>query len=87
MNISPSLALRLAPVDKTALVELAAHLQRSQTDTVRVLVREALAIIHEQDAAKTTGHDVQPAKKTMKPVNTPRARQRLENRKQDKGGG
>jgi len=54
MNLAPSLALRLAPVDKAALVELAARLQRSQTDTVRVLVRETLAILKEQDAAQ--GH-------------------------------
>ena len=65
MTTAISLAMRLDPVDKAALVELSARLQRSQTDTVRVLVRETLAIIKEQDAAQ--GHaDAAAAKSTRK---------------------
>ena len=36
----PTLAMRLNDVDKTALRDLASSQNRSQTDTIRVLVRE-----------------------------------------------
>ena len=47
MAINPTLGLRLNPVEKAMLKELARRLQRSQTDTVRDLVRETLAILKE----------------------------------------
>lgn len=50
MSPTPSLAVRLDPAEKAMLKELAARLRRSQTETIRVLVREALAILKEQDA-------------------------------------
>lgn len=40
---SPSLAMRLNDADKKALRDLSARLGKSQTETVRVLVRERLA--------------------------------------------
>lgn len=43
-------AFRLSPSDKAAFRELAQRLQRNQSDTLRVLVRETLAILKEQDA-------------------------------------
>jgi len=39
----PTVAMRLNDADKTALRELSARLGKSQTETVRVLVRERLA--------------------------------------------
>ena len=50
MTPTTAIAMRLDPVDKAMLKELAARLKRSQTETVRVLVRETLAILKEQDA-------------------------------------
>lgn len=41
----------LNDMDKTILRELSARLQRNQSDTVRVLIRGALDILKEQDAA------------------------------------
>jgi len=49
MAITPSVAIRLNDPDKAALRELAKRLQRNQSETVRVLVRETLAILREQD--------------------------------------
>jgi hypothetical protein len=40
---SPSLAMRFNDADKNALRQLSARLGKSQTETVRVLVRERLA--------------------------------------------
>lgn len=40
---SPTLAMRLNDADKAALRQLSARLGKSQTETVRVLVRERLA--------------------------------------------
>jgi len=39
----PTIAMRLNDADKSALRELSARLGKSQTETVRVLVRERLA--------------------------------------------
>jgi len=39
----PTVAMRLNDADKSALRELSARLGKSQTETVRVLVRERLA--------------------------------------------
>ncbi len=39
-------------IDRAALRELAARLQRNQNETIRVLVRETLAILKEQDLQK-----------------------------------
>lgn len=39
----PTLAMRLNDADKAALRQLSARLGKSQTETVRVLVRERLA--------------------------------------------
>jgi len=47
---SPNLALRFSKLDKDALVELASRLQMNQTQTVRVLVRETLAILKERES-------------------------------------
>ncbi|MBI3175849.1 MAG: hypothetical protein HYZ25_19175 [Chloroflexi bacterium] len=41
----PTLAMRFSDDDKRALLDLAACLDRSQTDTVRVLVRVAPQIL------------------------------------------
>jgi len=43
-------ALRCSELDKAALRELAARLQRNPSDTVRVLVRTTLEVLKEQDA-------------------------------------
>jgi hypothetical protein len=40
---SPTIAMRLNDADKSALRELSSRLGKSQTETVRVLVRERLA--------------------------------------------
>lgn len=45
MTSSPSVTLRFNKADKAALVELAKCLQKNQTETLRVLVREKLAAI------------------------------------------
>lgn len=52
---SPNVALRFNQLDKAALVELARRLQMNQTQTVRVLVREALAVLKEQDTQNPKG--------------------------------
>jgi hypothetical protein len=39
----PTIAMRLNDADKSALRELSSRLGKSQTETVRVLVRERLA--------------------------------------------
>lgn len=44
--------VRLSLSEKAALRELATRLQRNQNETVRVLIRETLAILKEQDLQK-----------------------------------
>ncbi len=58
-NNSPNLALRFSELDKAALVELASRLQMNQTQTLRSLVRETLAVLKEREAQQTKGafHD------------------------------
>lgn len=47
-----SILVRLSLPEKAALRELATRLQRNQNETVRVLIRETLAILKEQDLQK-----------------------------------
>ena len=54
MAISPTVAVRFGELDKAALKELAKRLQRNQSDTLRLLVRETLAVLKENDG-KTVG--------------------------------
>ena len=49
----PTLAMRLNDTDKRALRELSSRLGKSQTETVRVLVRERLASYSLSERAKT----------------------------------
>ena len=49
MSLGPNVSMRFDELDKAALVELAARLRRSQTEVLRGLVRESLAILKEQD--------------------------------------
>ena len=44
-----SLLIKFNHIDRAALRELAARLERSQSATVRILVRETLAVLREQD--------------------------------------
>lgn len=57
----PSVAMRFDKLDKAALVELASRLQMSQTQTVRVLVRETLAILKEREDAHNADHQTRMA--------------------------
>lgn len=50
MADSPNVALRFSDEEKAALLELAARFHRSQSSILRVLVCEAVAVLHEQDA-------------------------------------
>jgi predicted DNA-binding protein len=43
IQLSPTIAMRLNDEDKARLRELSSRLGKSQTETVRVLVRERLA--------------------------------------------
>ena len=52
MAVTPTVVIRMNDPDKAALLELATRLQRNQSETVRVLVRETLAVLKEQDAKK-----------------------------------
>ena len=45
-----ALPIRFKPEERVMLKELAARLQRSQSDTIRVLVRGALQVLKEQEA-------------------------------------
>ena len=49
IRTSANLALRFSPLDKSALVELSQRLEMSQTETLRLLVRETLALLKERD--------------------------------------
>ncbi len=44
-------AMRLDPTDKAALVTLAAQVGRSQTDTIRLLIRESGRVLSALQAA------------------------------------
>ena len=50
MADSPNVSLRFSDEEKAALLELAARFHRSQTSILKVLVSEAVAVLHEQDA-------------------------------------
>lgn len=50
----PTLAMRLNDADKKALRLVAAHMGKSQTETVRVLVRERLASYSLTEKSKKT---------------------------------
>ena len=54
MANSPTVAVRFGKLDKAALMELAQRLQRNQSDTLRILVRETLAVLKERDAQDQT---------------------------------
>ncbi len=51
-NETTGVLVRMNLIDRAALRELAARLQRNQNETIRVLVRETLAILKEQDLQK-----------------------------------
>jgi hypothetical protein len=61
MQNSPNVAFRFSESDKAALKELAARLQMNQTNTVRALVRETLAILKEREGS--AGSDIEPSEK------------------------
>ncbi len=50
----PTVAMRLNDADKSALRELSSRLGKSQTETVRVLVRERLASYSLTEKSKKT---------------------------------
>lgn len=50
---SPTIAMRFNDADKSALRQLSARLGKSQTETVRVLVRERLASYSLAEKSKT----------------------------------
>ncbi len=52
MTNETSVLVRMSLPDRAALRELATRLQRNQNETIRVLVRETLAILKEQDLQK-----------------------------------
>lgn len=54
MSANPSVGIRFSKLDKAALVELASRLEMNQTQTVRTLVRETLAVLKEREAALIT---------------------------------
>lgn len=47
-----NVAMRLSDEEKAALLELATRFHRSQTDIIRVLVTESLAVLKRQDAVQ-----------------------------------
>ena len=49
MSYNPQ-PIRFTPEERLMLQELARRLERNQTETVRILIREALAIIKEKDS-------------------------------------
>jgi hypothetical protein len=53
MPTNPNTAFRFNELDKAALVELSTRLQMNRTETIRVLVRETLAVLKEKDQAAT----------------------------------
>jgi hypothetical protein len=50
MATGANVAIRFGELDKAALRELAQRLQRNQSDTLRILVRETLAVLKEREA-------------------------------------
>ncbi len=62
---SPTLAMRLNEDDKNALRDLATRLNRSQTDTVRVLVREARCILPELKTRAVEYPKPRPGRQTL----------------------
>ena len=50
MRTNPNIALRFNELDKAALIELSQRLQMNRTQTIRVLVRETLAVLKEREA-------------------------------------
>ena len=54
----PTVAMRLNDADKSALRELSARLGKSQTETVRVLVRERLAAYSLAEKSKRPALDM-----------------------------
>jgi hypothetical protein len=50
MANGPNLAIRFNESDQQALAEVSQRLQRSKSDTLRVLVRTALVVLREQAA-------------------------------------
>lgn len=56
MTVSANVAIRFNAPDRQALKELARRLQRNQSDTVRLLVRETLAVLKEQDKAEKSNN-------------------------------
>ena len=50
MPANPSVGIRFSELDKSMLQELAARLNMSQSSTLRVLVRETLAILKEHES-------------------------------------
>lgn len=54
MTVGPSIAFRFNELDKEALLELSKRLDMNKTQTVRVLVRETLAILKEREQQKQT---------------------------------
>ena len=61
MPVAPITPIRLNPLDKAALMELAQRLQRNQSETVRTLIRTTLEVIKEQDQAAARGNAAIPA--------------------------
>ena len=49
MANGPNVGARFSEVDKTALIEVAKRLERSRSDTLRMLVREMWAVMQESD--------------------------------------
>jgi hypothetical protein len=45
MLATKNFKMRVSPEDKTMLVSVAKHLQRSQSDAVKTIVREVYAVI------------------------------------------
>ncbi|MFT3892990.1 MAG: hypothetical protein QM730_15270 [Anaerolineales bacterium] len=82
-QIHPNLVLRFSPTDKAALVELSQRLDLNQTETLRVLVRETLAILKERDArpsstAALKTRDLKPASPDEATEISPKLRRRIE---------
>jgi hypothetical protein len=67
MATGANVAVRFGELDKQALRELARRLQRNQSDTLRILVRETLAVLEERDAQQMKGafHDETKAEGTQ----------------------
>jgi hypothetical protein len=60
MPISANVVVRFNKLDKAALVELSERLQRNQSETLRVLVRETLAVLKEREAQQAQAAEPSP---------------------------